>query len=105
MLHKKIHIMHIQNTVYKCTWPVFVKQSKHAVNAVNMLFHVFLEGVYVRQCCNKSPLLESQVKSSQKYSIRESSQVIIDQVRSSKVIFSLQVTSSQYGVVYCPFVR
>ena len=69
----------------------------------------------MKQCCNKSPLLESQVKSSQKYSSRESSQVIaifFSQVKSSHIIvqvkssnFFLQVTSSQYGVVYSHFVK
>ena len=67
------------------------------------------------QCCNKSPLLESQVKSSQKYSSRESIQVIAILFKSSQVTYCssqvksshvfLQVTSSQYGVVYSPFVK
>ena len=54
------------------------------------------------QCCSKSPLLESQVKSSQKYSSRESSQVkskvLESRVKSSQVKstrVASQVKSSQ----------
>ena len=40
------------------------------------MYIMYLYNVMYVQRCNKSPLLESQVKSSQKYSSHESSQVI-----------------------------